>query len=55
MHKVERAYPIIYAGIVERTIVLNNYAGISGYDVINDMTSLAASLWALYRGGGWGG
>ena len=47
---VERSYFIIYAGIVERSYLII-YAGISG-DVIDDMTSLAASLWTLYGGGG---
>ena len=49
----ERAYLIIYAGIVERAYFII-YAGNSG-DVIDDMTSLAASLWKLYGGGGGGG
>jgi hypothetical protein len=34
------------------TCILSNWAGISGYDVIDGMTSLAASLWTLYGGGG---
>ena len=39
-------------GIVERAHLLIHWAGISGYDVISDMTSLAASLWTLDGGGG---
>ena len=33
----------------------SGWAGISGYDVISDMTSLAASLWTLDGGRGGGG
>ncbi len=49
---VERAYLIIYAGIVERAYLIIQWAGISGYNVISDMMSLAASLWTLDGGGG---
>ncbi len=49
---VERAYLIIYSGIVERAYLITQWAGISGYDVISDMTSLAASLCTLDLGGG---
>ena len=41
---VERAYLLIYAEIVERAYLIIQWAGISGYDVTSDMTSLAASL-----------
>ena len=49
---VERTYLIIYAEIVERAYLIIQWAGISGYDVTSDMTSLAASLWTLDGGGG---
>ena len=55
MHTVERACIPNNLCWNSLTCILNNYAGISSDDVINDMTSLAASLWTLYSGGGGGG
>ena len=41
--------------VVERGYLKFMWAGVSGYDVIGDMTSLSAFLWSLYGGGGGGG
>jgi hypothetical protein len=49
IHTVARAYPIIYAGIVERAYLIIHWAGISGYDVID-----GRHPFERYMGGGGG-